>query len=80
MLEKRHAPDWADVIQNWTIQLSSPISDEDLAKHAKRTIRALGGMGSIGEIALADSEKVFTESVESLYRAAKDVLKCCKTS
>ena len=44
MLEKRRALNWAEVMQNWTAQLSSPINDEDLSKHAERTIRALGGM------------------------------------
>jgi hypothetical protein len=47
------------------------MTDEDLSRHAQKAIRALGGMESIGEIAVGSGDKAFIDAVESLYKSAK---------
>jgi hypothetical protein len=76
-LSKRRLLKSSDALKQWKLQLSSDLSDSDLLQHARRPMRALGGMESIGEIALADNDRTFLDSVESLYAVAKLIAALC---
>ncbi len=71
MVQSRHHDKLARVIKAWLSELSVPMTDEDLSRHAQKAIRALGGMESIGEIAVGSGDKAFIDAVESLYNSAK---------
>jgi hypothetical protein len=78
MLQSRHHQRLAEVIETWLSELSVRRTNENLSRHAKRAIRALGGMESVGEIALASGDKTFLAAVESLYNSATTLKDLCE--
>jgi hypothetical protein len=55
-------------------QLSSVVCNEELASHARQTIRSLGGMEGIGDVGRNEQTCTYLDSIERLYHAAKAVL------
>jgi hypothetical protein len=59
MLVVRHQEKWVAPLNIWRSELKNGPSPSELRSHAERTARALGGMESIGEIALGDNDQEF---------------------
>jgi len=74
MLSARHREKWAATLNTWRAELRNDSSRAELQSHAARTARALGGMESIGEIALGDGDKEFLKLVEALYATCKQIV------
>ena len=72
-LRKRRLLRWVPALEDWEGQLSAGMDDEDLCRHARRTMRSLGGMESIGEMASGLRDRALIELVEHLHNAAKRV-------
>jgi hypothetical protein len=72
--------DVVTIIQEWLNELSPEICDDDLCSHAKRTIRALGGMGGLGDVARTEATKTYFEFINRVYRTAKGILDSCDDS
>ena len=62
---------WAKVFQKWRMELDSP--GADLTKHAVRTARSMGGLGSISLIALLSRDERFTQLVDELYETCRQI-------
>jgi hypothetical protein len=74
MLETLHHQEWVRAIEGWRKELHAPTGPLSLHQHCQRTVRALGGMGSIGEIALMYKDHDFTTLIDSLYAICKRIL------
>jgi hypothetical protein len=59
MLTRHRAKQWATVLQEWRAELTDSTRKADLQRHLERTARALGGMESIGEVALSRHDNDF---------------------
>jgi hypothetical protein len=73
LLAFRHEKQWVSMLQSWRRELTSVTADADLRRHAVRTARALGGIGSISEIALAGGDESFTKLLEALYATCRQI-------
>ena len=73
-MEARHQERWVFALQAWREELIGNVSNAGLNEHAKRTAGALGGMESIGEIALADRDERLIELVEELFAKCKKIV------
>jgi len=71
--QKIHDHGWVRVLQQWLDELKTINSTADWKRHAERTARALGGMESIGEIALASQDEALLNLVDRLYAACKGI-------
>lgn len=71
--QKLHDGAWATVLQRWQNELKSIDAEADWKRHAERTARALGGMESIGEIALASQDASLLNLVDRLYAVCKQI-------
>jgi hypothetical protein len=60
-------------LQKWRDELTNAVPTVDLRKHAERTARALGGMESIGEIALASQDEAFIRLLDKLYATCRQI-------
>jgi hypothetical protein len=67
MLDLHREKQWVSVLQEWRDELTNPTPKPDLKRHAERTARALGGMESIGEVALASQDDAFMKLLDTLY-------------
>jgi len=74
MLSARHQEKWAAALNTWRAELKNRLSPAELRSHAQRTARALGGMESIGEIALGDNDQEFLRLVEDLFAICKEII------
>jgi hypothetical protein len=72
-MQARHHDHWVLALQAWREELVG-ITNAGLNEHAKRTARALGGMESIGEIALADRDERLLKLVEELFARCKKIV------
>lgn len=70
---KIHDREWSNVLQQWLDELTSLDSAADWKRHAARTARALGGMESIGERALASQDASLRKVVERLYAVCAQI-------
>ena len=70
-MEARHQERWVFALQAWREELIGNVSNAGLNEHAKRTAGALGGMESIGEIALADRDERLIDCSKSSLRSAR---------
>lgn len=68
-----HDNAWGMVLQQWLDELKTIDSLADWKRHAERTARALGGIESIGEIALASQDSSLPGLVDRLYAACKHI-------
>ena len=73
MLALHNEEQWVNLLQGWRGELASNRTDFDLRKHAVRTARALGGIGSISQIALLSEDEPFTKLLDALYAACKQI-------
>jgi len=64
---------WVNVLRRWHGELTSANSYVDLKQHAVRTARALGGIGSVSEIALIRQDEPFTEVLHGLYATCSQI-------
>ena len=71
--QKLHDRAWVNVLQQWLDELATIDSAAQWKRHAERTARALGGMESIGEIALASQDASLLNLVDRLYAACKQI-------
>jgi hypothetical protein len=78
ILEARHHDAWISALRTWREELAVDIDQATLRAHAERTARALGGMESIGEIALASRDTRFLKLVDSLYAKCKQIAEVYK--
>jgi hypothetical protein len=67
MLALHREKQWVSVLQEWRDELTNTTPTADLNRHAERTARALAGMESIGEVALASQDDAFTRLLDALY-------------
>jgi hypothetical protein len=67
MLAVHGGKQWIGVLQKWRDELTNTMPTVDLQRHAERTARALGGMESIGEVALASQNDAFKKLLDALY-------------
>jgi len=67
MLARHLAKQWVSVLQAWRAELTDSTPEADLKRHAERTARALGGMESIGEVALSSQDDEFKKVLDALY-------------
>jgi hypothetical protein len=68
-----HQNEWVAGLQKWRDELTSAMPTVDLRKHAERKARALGGMESIGEIALSCQDSAFGELLDKLYATCRRI-------
>jgi hypothetical protein len=61
------------VLQRWRGELTRATPDFDLRQHAVRTARALGGIGSISQIALVRQDQAFTKLLDALYATCRQI-------
>jgi hypothetical protein len=73
-LNTRHCDAWVAVLRGWRAELKSIDSETGLRSHASRTARALGGMGLIGDIALAERDADFLKLVDDLHTKCKGLM------
>ena len=73
MLALHNEKQWVGVLQRWRGELTSASPDFDLRRHAVRTARALGGIGSISEIALVSQDEAFTRLLVALYATCRQI-------
>ena len=73
MLALHNEKQWVWVLQRWRGELTSATPDFDLRQHAVRTARALGGIGSISEIALVSQDEPFTKLLVALYATCRQI-------
>jgi hypothetical protein len=64
---------WVSILQSWRDELTSTPTAVDLRQHAERTARALGGMESIGEVALASQDESFKKLLDALYATCTQI-------
>jgi hypothetical protein len=74
LLEARHLTENALLFRAWRKELKEDTRIDAVKKHATRTARSLGGMESIGEIALARHDRELLSFVESLYATCEDII------
>ena len=75
MLTLHNQKQWVNVLQEWRGELTSTMTDLDLRQHAVRTARALGGIGSISEIALLGRDEPFKKLLDALYESCSQIYK-----
>ena len=68
-----HDQAWVRVLQQWLDKLKTIDSGTDWKRHAERTARALGGMESLGEVALLSDNASLRSLVDRLYVACKQI-------
>jgi hypothetical protein len=73
MLALHHQKQRVSVFQRWRSELVRAIPEADLKQHAVRTARAMGGLGSISEIALFSQDDSFTHLLDALYATCKQI-------
>jgi len=73
MLVRHNEKKWVGILQRWHCELTSATEDFDLRQHAVRTARALGGIGSISEIALVSQDVAFTRLLDALYATCRQI-------
>jgi hypothetical protein len=73
MLALYREKQWVSILEGWRDELTSAAPDVDLRQHADRTARALGGMESIGEVALARHDEAFTKLLDALYATCTQI-------
>ena len=73
MLALHNEKQWVEALQKWRGELTSATPDFDLRQHAVRTARALGGIGSISEIALISQDEAFTKLLAALYATCREI-------
>jgi hypothetical protein len=64
---------WVSVLERWRSELTSATLNVDLRQHAVRTARAMGGIGSISEIALISHDEGFTKLLDALYAICRQI-------
>jgi hypothetical protein len=73
MLALHREKQWVSVFQRWRSDLRSDMPDADLKRHAVRTARAMGGIGSISVIALFSQDDSFTKLLDALYATCRQI-------
>jgi uncharacterized membrane protein YccC len=73
MLARYGEKEWATVFQRWRGELANATLNVDLRKHAVRTARAMGGLGSISQIAVVSQDETFTKLLEALYATCRQI-------
>ena len=73
MLARYRQKEWVIGLQKWRDELTNAVPTVDLQKHAERTARALGGMESIGEIALASQDEAFIRLLDKLCATCRQI-------
>jgi hypothetical protein len=71
--QRLHDRAWANVLQQWLDELATIDSVADWKRHADRTARALGGMESMGEIALASQDAFLLNLLDRLYALCRQI-------
>ena len=72
MLRLHNEKQWVGVLQRWRCELTSE-TNFDLRQHAVRTARALGGIGSMSEIALLSQDAAFIKLLDTLYATCREI-------
>ena len=73
-LQRHHEVGWANILQTWRNELSHVSDLATLKKHATRTSRSLGGMESLGEVAMVINDPELLRLIEDLYASCKLIL------
>jgi len=73
-LKMHHEPGWASILQVWRNELKHVSDLSVLKRHAARTSRSLGGMESLGEVALMINDAELLRLIEDLYASCKLIL------
>jgi hypothetical protein len=68
------APVWANILHAWRNELHNVSDLTALKKHAARTSRSLGGMESLGEVALTTDDPELLTLIEDVYASCKLIL------
>jgi len=74
LLEARHLTENAVLFRAWRKDLKEATTIDAVKMHAARTATSLGGMESIGEIALARHDQELLSFGESLYATCEDII------
>ena len=70
---ERQLKEIATAFRTWRAELETESPYLNIREHASRTARSLGGMESIGEIAIARSDQELLAVVEALDGICKDM-------
>jgi hypothetical protein len=74
---ERHLQGPAKAMHAWRQELEEAECNSLICKHAQRTIRSLGGMESIGEIASTSDDHELLALVEALSQTCIKISSCC---
>lgn len=73
-LKMHHEPGWANILKVWRNELKHVSDQGVLKKHAARTSRSLGGMESLGEVALTINDPELLRLIEDLFASCELIL------
>src|SRR5687767_3255931 len=63
---------WAPVLERWIEELGDCATTESVQEHARRTIKATGGMGSLGDLSIsAANGHAISDDVDEIGRASE---------
>jgi hypothetical protein len=73
MLALHREQQWVSVLERWRGEVTGTTPNVDLRQHAVRTARAMGGWGSLSEIALVSQNEAFTKLLDALYATCRQI-------
>lgn len=76
-LVERNLQGPAKAMHAWRQELEGAECNSMICKHAQRTIRSLGGMESIGEIASTSDDHELLALVEAISQTCIKISSCC---
>jgi hypothetical protein len=73
LLALHHEEQWVSLLERWRSEWTNAPQHVQLRPQVVRTARALGGIGSISEIALVKKDQALTKVLDDLYECCRQI-------